>query len=98
MEYQVRRYRIRDGKLSEFAELWRDAVVPLREAYGFEVQGAWALEVTGEFVWVVGHATGFASADEAYYHSDERKALDPDPATYIEEVNETMAVRVWPAR
>jgi hypothetical protein len=95
MEYQVRRYRIRDGKLPEFVRLWRDSVVPLRQELGFEVQGGWALEDTNEFVWVAGHSAGFAIANQRYYDSDGRKTLDPDPATFIEAVTETMAESVW---
>ena len=93
MEYQVRRYRIAAGKMEEFVEGWRSQVVPLRVRLGFVVHGAWALDATNEFVWVLSHAGpgDFAAANDAYYASPERTGMDPNPAEHIEEIHETMA-------
>ena len=91
MEYQVRRYRITPGKMEEFIAGWRSAVVPLRRRLGFQVHGAWALDDTDEFLWVLSHPGGFAAANDAYYASPERQNLDPNPALLIEEMHETMA-------
>ena len=85
MEYQIRRYRITDGKLDEFIEAWRAGVVPLRERFGFRFHGAWPIEESSEFVWVISHdgEDGFAAADATYYESEERRRLSPDPAVHI---------------
>ena len=40
MEYQIRRYRIAEGKLDEFVDAWKAGVVPLRERFGFRFHGA----------------------------------------------------------
>lgn len=83
MTYQLRRYRILEGRLDEFVELWRNGVLPLRAAAGFELVGAWTSVETNEFIWIIGH-DDFAAADAAYYSSDARKALVPNPADLIE--------------
>jgi len=81
---QLRTYRITDGQLERFTREWREHVVPLRGAHGFRVDGAWTIPDESGFVWVISHDGDFAAADAAYFASDERKALDPDPARLIE--------------
>ncbi|HEV8535546.1 MAG TPA: NIPSNAP family protein [Candidatus Limnocylindria bacterium] len=87
MEYQLRHYRIRAGQMDNFIDAWLRGVYPLRRKFGFTILGAWRVDGTDEFVWVVGYdgAEGFAAADRRYYDSDERKRMDPDPRRYIEE-------------
>ena len=82
MTYQLRIYDIQDGALEEFVALWRGQVAPLRQRFGFEIVGAWAVEDTNQFVWIVGH-DDFSAADKAYYDSPERAALNPDPRDLI---------------
>jgi hypothetical protein len=89
---QLRIYRITDGELDAFTEEWREHVVPLREAQGFRVDGAWTDPGTSGFLWVISHDDDFAAADAAYFASEERKALDPDPARLIE-TTETRMMR-----
>jgi NIPSNAP len=85
MSVQLRRYRIAPRRVAQFAEEWRRGVVPLRQRYGFEIQG-WVVDATDEFIWVLRHSDrdSFDAADAAYYRSSERAALDPDPARLIE--------------
>ncbi len=85
MEYQIRRYHIAEGKLDEFIDAWKAGVVPLRKRFGFRFHGAWPIEESSEFVWVISHdgEEGFATADAAYYESEERRHLSPDPAVHI---------------
>lgn len=82
---QLRRYTVRDGAMDEFVALWRDHVVPAREAHGFEVLGAWNDASDGTFTWVVGHPApdGWEAADRAYYDSAERAALPRDPGELL---------------
>jgi hypothetical protein len=84
---QLRRYRVADGRLRDWLEEWGVRVRPLREAHGFKVLGAWAVEETDEFVWVISYdgPGTFEEADAAYYASPERVALDPDPARHLVE-------------
>ena len=92
METQLRRYRIADGRLSQFVEEWRSGVVPLREAAGLVFLGAWSVPATSEFVWVIGYQgpEGLEAADRAYYESEARRNLDPSPSRHIEEaIHET---------
>ena len=93
MHYELRSYKIQSGRLNEFAAAWKKGVVPLREQYGFSLHGAWAVDDTDEFIWVLGHADveSFESANRRYYESDARKSLDPDPAQFIAEVSELSA-------
>ena len=93
VEYQIRRYEIEPAMLAVFMEMWAASVVPLRLAFGFRFHGAWGIEETNEFVWVMSYSgvEGFAAADAAYYGSDERLALRPDPAVHIVGVMEHSA-------
>ncbi len=84
---QLRIYRIADGRMDEFVGEWRSRVVPLRERFGFHVEGAWTVPEGNGFVWIISHDDDFAAADSAYYSSPERMALDPDPARNIESVD-----------
>ena len=96
METQVRRYEIREGQLDEFVKRWHESVVPLRRSYGFRFDGAWCLEETSEFVWVISYdgEGSLEDADARYYTSVERKDLDPDPAELIVAVDHAHATRV----
>jgi hypothetical protein len=86
VEYELRRNRIKAGHLDEFIDAWLSGVVPLRRRFGFRFGGAWIVEATGELVWILAYdgPDGFDAANERYYASTERLALDPDPAQWFE--------------
>jgi hypothetical protein len=81
MTWQLRLYRVKDGELDEWVQEWRELVLPLRLARGFDVRGPW-LSDDGRFVWMIGH-DDFAAADAAYYELSERRAMEPDPARHL---------------
>ncbi len=83
MQWQLRIYRAKDGELEAFVQEWREHVLPLRSAKGFEVIGPWVSD-DDRFVWIVGHEN-LQEADEAYYASGERAAIEPDPARHLAE-------------
>ena len=88
MATQLRDYRIRGGDLDRFVEAWETQLAPLRRAKGFTIPAAWTVPDEDRFIWLLGHDGGwdaFAEADEAYYASPERAAIDPDPARLIAE-------------
>ena len=82
MQWQLRKYRAKDGELDAFVEEWREHVLPLRRARGFEVLGPWVAD-DGQFVWLVGR-DDLEAADAVYYASAEREAIDPDPARHLD--------------
>jgi NIPSNAP len=84
-EYQLRMYTIEQGRLAQFVDEWRTAVVPLRRRFGFEIVGAWQVPADDLFVWVLayGGPGDFAARDRAYYDSLQRAALAPNPARLI---------------
>ena len=85
---QLREYRIRAGELDRFVALWQEQLAPLRRSLGFEVLGAWTAPDEHRFIWLLSHPAGwdaFADGDKAYFASPERTAIDPDPASLIEE-------------
>ena len=82
--YQLRVYGIKDGELDEWVAEWRDCVLPLRRAHGFDVLGPWIVRDENRFVWIIGH-DDFDAANQAYYESPERQSLDPDPARHLVE-------------
>jgi hypothetical protein len=98
VEYQLRRYRIRAGRMNAFLEAWLRGVYPLRRKFGFTFAGAWRVDGADEFVWIIGYdgSDGFAAADARYYASEERKLIRPDPAQYIEAPVNKMMTSVLP--
>ena len=89
LKFQLRDFTIVDGRLDDFVREWREHVLPLRVARGFSVVGPWIERETNRFVYVLGYEGDIRAADEAYYVSAERRALDPDPARLIAEVRQT---------
>ncbi len=83
MQWELRLYRAKEGELDAFVHEWRRHVLPLRRANGFDVLGPW-VTADDRFVWILGH-DDLTGADEAYYASPERAAVDPDPARHLEE-------------
>ena len=85
MTWQLREYTVRPGEMSEWIEEWRAHIVPLREKAGFQVLGAWTVDGTDQFVWIIGYdgPSSWEQANDDYYASPERKALDPDPARHL---------------
>jgi hypothetical protein len=84
---QLRIYRIKEGKMSEWLDGWTKLVLPLRRKFGFRIEGAWVVSSQNKFVWIVSYdgPEGFRVRDQEYYASDDRKALHPDPAPLIAE-------------
>ena len=92
---QLRISRVHDGRLEEFLSGWAGGVAPLRERFGFRVDGAWAAVGEDTFCWLLSHdgdEAAFREADARYYASPERAALDPDPARLLAETR-TLFVR-----
>ncbi len=85
MTFQLRMYTVAAGALDQWLREWREQVLPLRRAAGFEVLGPWIVRAESLFVWILGHED-FAAADAADDGSPERGALEPDPARHLVEV------------
>ena len=85
MHFQLREYTVVDGGLDEFVREWRELVLPLRVSLGFSVFGPWVERDASRFVWLLGFDGDIRAADERYYASPERAAMDPDPARFIVE-------------
>ncbi len=85
MPYQLRIYTINHGKLEAFTKAWQAGVYPLRQAHGFEIPGAWAIEETNQFIWYIGYEgeEEWDMKERTYYASAARQAMDPDPAQWI---------------
>lgn len=92
MQIQLREYRIRHGQMDAWIAGWRSHIVPLRKEAGFRLIGAWVDVDDNRFVWLIGYAgaEGFQAADDRYYASQRRGAVQPDPAELIEEARQTM--------
>ena len=85
MPTQLRIYSINRGALKEFAAEWEKMIKPLRLKLGFKIDGAWTVEATNQFVWIMRYdgQASWETLDEAYFQSPVRKAMDPDPARHI---------------
>jgi hypothetical protein len=93
VEYQLRDYRVKTEELDEWLAEWREQVYPLRLVSGFELVGAWIAREQNRFVWIIGH-DDLQAANDAYYASPDRAAMDPDPARHLARVEETRLERI----
>jgi NIPSNAP protein len=82
---QLREYAVKPGEMDAWVAEWRAKIAPLRERHGFEIIGAWTVEGTDQFVWIIRYRgpKSWPEADRDYYESPERKAIDPDPARHL---------------
>ena len=71
---------------------WRQEVAPLRERFGFRVEGAWFSRDENRFAWVISYDSddGFTAANDRYYASPQRLAPQPDPARHLSEIETTL--------
>ena len=85
MPVQLRTYTINRGALREFAAEWERLIKPLRLKLGFKIEGAWMVEATNQFVWIMSYdgPQSWETLDRAYFQSPERHAMQPDPARHI---------------
>lgn len=96
MPMQLRIYTINRGALKEFAAEWEEKLVPIRRKVGFQVLGAWTVEATNQFVWLMDYdgPEAWEVKDREYFQSDERRALDPNPARLIARMEEYFVEQV----
>jgi len=85
MTTQLRVYTINRGSLHLFAKEWKEKVLPLRIEYGFQIHGAWTIEKTNQFIWLISWEgqESWDARENAYYSSSIRIAMEPDPARLI---------------
>lgn len=86
-------YDVAPGRMDEFVDVFRK-VVTARRKFGFSVESAWIADGEDQFVWIARY-DGPGTLEEAsrrYYESDERKAVSPDPASFLTHV-ETRLIR-----
>lgn len=90
MTTQIRIYQIKPGKMKEWVEGWTRGVYPLRRKHGFHIPGAWVIGETNTFVWILSYEgpEGFEAKNRAYYASEDRRTLQPDPAEHIAKTDE----------
>jgi hypothetical protein len=90
MPTQIHIYTINRGALNEFANEWRDRIKPLREKFGFLVSSGWKVTDTNQFIWFLSRddSEDWETQNQAFYQSDERRSLGPDPARHIARVEQ----------
>ena len=60
-------------------------VVPLRIEHDFRILGAWTIEETNQFAWLISYdgQESWKAKEDAYYSSVDRKDMEPNPARLI---------------
>jgi hypothetical protein len=98
MVTQLRIYTINRGRMEDFVRAWRDGIYPLRMRHGFRLGGAWVVEESNQFVWVLSYAGPEAWDDKerAYSQSPERAGLNPDPSHYVARAEQYFLTPVLP--
>ena len=96
---QMRLFTINRGKLDDFVKAWLKGVYPLRLKHGFTIPAAWAVPETNQFMWALCYEgpEEWDAKEAAYYGSEERGALDPDPRQLIARVERWFITPVVPA-
>ena len=72
---QLRRYTLVDGEYDAFVAWWSEWMPRVRPAAGFEIEFAYGLRESNEFVWAVsapGDEEAFLATEKAYMESDAR--------------------------
>jgi hypothetical protein len=81
--FQLRRYKIADGKLPEFTAWLNSTLIPARESFGYRIEFQLVDREASEFVWCVsleGDEGEFLAIQQRYNDSDERaKAFETFP-------------------
>jgi NIPSNAP protein len=82
---QLREYTVKPGEIEAWVAEWREKIAPLRQRHGFAIVGAWTVDGSDQFVWIIRYRgpKTWAEADRDYHESPERKAMDPDPARHL---------------
>jgi hypothetical protein len=85
---QLRMYTIKEGKLDEFVKGWSEGIYPLRLQHGFKVDSAWVVKEENKFIWILTYdgPGDWETKNKAYHESPERKAINPDPAQFIDQI------------
>ncbi len=85
MTAQLRIYTINRGQLQQFAKEWKEKVLPLRLEHGFDIEAAWTIEATNQFVWLISYEGGeeWQAKERAYYSSVARTGMEPNPSRLI---------------
>lgn len=93
---QLRLYRIAEGHLDDFIAAWTAGVFPLRRTFGFEIDAAYSIPQEDRFCWIVSYdgPLSWQEAEDAYYGSPERAAIDPDPVQWVEDPQTWFVERV----
>ena len=93
MTIQLRRYSIAVGEMDDWVAEWSANIRPLRQRHGFTVLGAWVVAGTDEFIWLLCYdgPLSWEDAHAAYYASQQRTTLDPDPARHIAQARKDFA-------
>lgn len=89
MQTQLRIYVINRGQLDAFVAAWTAGVYPLRRHHGFDIPHFWVNRSRSEFIWLVTYdgPESWEVKEAAYYCSQARASLDPDPRQYIAQAN-----------
>ena len=93
MEYQLRMYKTNEGQMGTFLGIFPE-VVAARRSVGFEVVGAWMIPDEDQFIWIVGAKDGIETTSERYYASEQRRAIEPEPAKLLESIDTRTMVAV----
>ena len=99
MVSQLRMFTINRGKMDEFIKAWLEGVYPLRLKHGFTIDNAWVTKERNQFLWILSYdgPEDWESKDAAYYASEGRTGLDPDPRQYIAKSESRFITPVVPA-
>ena len=93
MYRELRVYTVKPGVMEAWLAEWREHVLPLRLKLGFSIPAAWVVETENRFVWLLEYGgDDYETANEAYYASPERQAVEPEPTRHL------AATEHWPLR
>src|SRR5262245_40807591 len=95
---QLRTYTIQEGKMDEFVKAWSEIIYPLRGKHGFRIDGAWVVREQNKFIWILSYngSEDWEVQNKKYHEAPERKAIQPDPARHILNIEVSFITDVMP--
>lgn len=85
MVSQLRIYTINPGMMDSWLKLFEEAIRPAHSKVGMPVERTWVNAEANEFVWIRSfkNSEEIKGKEEAYFASDERKAIGDTPQKHI---------------
>ena len=93
---QVRIYTVNRGMMDSWIKVFNEQLAPASEKNGIHILGAWVNRPQNEFIWI--RSADSTETFDAYYASEERKAIGDLPGTHLAKIEVRDVESVYEAK